>query len=443
MFRRVHFECGACGEGFVDWHDEEWERTPVFCVNCGEPIAAGAPVDSELSLERGSPRTEGQAASALGVLKSSGNGFRDTLPGLRVAGSDTSSSDAPEASGDAEQRTLSATPGPFAKANSAAPRANVGPGSPWTARRRKLAPLGALLVGFALGVPLTLVAEEPISRLMHPSAYASAELTRKLAAVSTAIDDGSLQQARSLLDRCVGSAPATDRRLTTLRARLALALILTNRPAEAGQELAAMQNLPRVHPAANELQRLYDIVFVAKPSGAAVNAPPANTPPSTAKALPAVNAPPAAKAPPAPTKPAVSKQELLDFARDRQRRSQLDDAQRLYEAILRFHPEDAEARCGLAEVQLLRGSVADATALFERALQSNARFVPAWIGLGDIDWLRGRPERAACRYQAVVDRFPNGSYPPYIAQRIARVTGSGVSPPAARSDVTARDACGN
>jgi putative thioredoxin len=181
-----------------------------------------------------------------------------------------------------------------------------------------------------------------------------------------------------------------------------------------------------VHPAADELQRVYDAVFVTKPSSAAASA-----------------APPAVKAPPALAKAAVSKQELLDFARDRQRRSQLDDAQRLYEAILRFHPGDAEARCGLAEVQLLRGSVADAAALFERALQSNASSVPAWIGLADIDWLRGRPERAACRYQAVVDRFPNGSYPPYIAERIARVTGSGVSPPVARSDVKAPDACGN
>jgi Tetratricopeptide repeat len=426
MFRRVRFECGACGEGFVDWHDEEWERAPVFCVNCGEPIAAGAAVDSELHGERAAPRAAGQAMSALGVLKGSGDGFRDTLPGMRVAGSDPSTSEVPESSRDAGQATRSATPGPFAKANSTAPRANVGPGSLWAARRRRLAPLGALLVGFALGVPLALVAEEPIHRLVQPAAYARAQLTQKLAAVSTAIDDGSLQQARSLLDRCVGLAPAADRRLATLRARLALGLILTNHPAEAGRELATLQKLPRVHPAADELQRVYDALFVASPSSAAASAPP-----------------PLVKAAPAPAKAPVSRQELLDFARDRQRRSQLDDAQRLYEAILRFHPGDAEARCGLAEVQLLRGSLADAATLFERALQSNASFVPAWIGLADIDWLSGRPERAACRYQAVVDRFPNGSYPPYIAQRIARVASSGVAPPSARTDAKAPEACGN
>jgi tetratricopeptide (TPR) repeat protein len=284
-----------------------------------------------------------------------------------------------------------------------------------------------LLLGFALGVPLTLVAEEPLANFIHPTAHAEAALTEQLRAVSAAIDDGNWALARSLLDRCASSAPASDRRLTTLRARLALGLILANRPAEAGRELVAVQKLPRVHPASEDLQRVYDAMFVAKPSAAAAT----------------VAAPAVSKLTPPPAKPVVTKQELLDFARDRQRRSQLDDAQRLYEAVLRFHPEDAEARCGLAEVQLLRGSVSDATALFERALQSNGSFVPAWIGLADIDWLHGRPERAACRYQAVVDRFPNGSYPPYLAERVARVTGSGASPPAARSDVTARDACGN
>jgi tetratricopeptide (TPR) repeat protein len=214
-----------------------------------------------------------------------------------------------------------------------------------------------------------------------------------------------------------------------LRARLALGLILANRRSEARRELAVVQQLPRVHPAADELARLYETVFATKPSGAATSSAPAAAAASSVAA--------------APAKPAVTKQELLDFARDRQRRSLLDDAQRLYEAVLRFHPGDAEARCGLAEVQLLRGSVTDAAALFERALQSNGSYIPAWVGLGDIDWLRGRPERAACRYQAVIARFPSSSYPPYIAERVTRVSQSGVNPPAARNDVPASAACGD
>jgi tetratricopeptide (TPR) repeat protein len=126
---------------------------------------------------------------------------------------------------------------------------------------------------------------------------------------------------------------------------------------------------------------------------------------------------------------------LLAAAREQQRHVRLGEAQRLYELVLRDRPDDSEARCGLAEVQLLRGSVSDAEALFLRALRVNPNYVPAWVGLADIDWLRGRPERAACRYQLVEDRFPEGSYPPYISQRIARVMGSGAMVPSV-------DACG-
>jgi tetratricopeptide (TPR) repeat protein len=421
MFRRVRFECGACGEGFVDWHDEEWERTPVFCVNCGEPIAAGATVDSEQSAER---NAQGGAASALGVLKGEGDGFRDTLRGLRVDRPAASTSDAPQSTRDVVAPLPTARRS-LAKATSAAPRANAA--RPSTALRfSRLAPWSTLLLGFALGVPLSLLAEEPLSRIAYPAAHSEAVRTRQMAAIAAAIDDGKLELARTLIERRAGSTPETDRPLTTLRARLALALILANRPAEAAQQLAVVHRLPPVHPTPEELQRAYDAVFASKPSSAAASAP-APTPATARATVP---------------KPA-SKQAVLTFARDLQRRSQLDDAQRLYEAVLRFHPDDSEARCGLAEVQLLRGSVADAELLFKRALQSNPSYAPAWVGLADIDWLGGRPELAACRYRAVVERFPRGSYPPYIAQRIARVLGSGVNPPDASADAGAPNACGN
>jgi len=409
MFRRVRFECGTCGESFVDWHDEQWQRTRVFCVNCGEPIAAGAVVDSDAIVA---------------------NAPSDVPESLQPSESRPDT----EPSADAAQR------GPSVKAQSSAPRAIVAPPSRRTSPRRGLAAFGPLLLGFALGVPLTLLVEEPFRGLVHPVALARAELAQRLVAVSSAIDDGRLEQARSLLDRCASLAAVSDRRLATLRARLALALILANRPAEASREIAAVQKLPPVHPGFDELRRVYDALFAAERSSAlpsAASAASSHVAPVAASAgtISAVARPTAAKP--------VTKREMLDFARDRQRRAQLDDAQRLYEAVLRFHPDDAEARCGLAELQLLRGSVVDAQALFERALQSNPAYIPAWVGLADIDWLHGRPERAACRYQAVIDRFPSAKYPPYIVERIARVKSSGVNPPAARGDVSAANACGS
>jgi thioredoxin-like negative regulator of GroEL len=438
MFRRVRFECGVCNAGFVDWHDEEWERTPVFCVSCGEPIVAGTPVDEDAPSV---PVPEAREhASSLGILKGEGDGFPDTLPGLRAAPPISRPEQASAARAPHSKSHASANR-PFARASSTAPRESSDdteltppPASARRSWRRRAAPLGTFLLGFAAGVPLTLGAERLSEQFATPRA--ARELTRQLASAGSALDDGNWERARTLLDQTANRVAATDRRVATLRARLALNLILANRPDEARHELTTLQNVKRVHPAAADIQRVFDAVFSPKPSPrmAADSAPhPAlagNL--GSAQVMPAPNA---AKAGP-------TRQELLSFARDRQRRSLLDDAQHLYQAVLQTRPNDAEARCGLAEVQLLRGSVAPAQALFEGALQSNANYVPAWVALGDIDWLSGRPERAACRYQFVAQHAAQGSYPPYITQRIALVMGSGVNPPSAQPGVAAPDACG-
>ncbi|HEX2671913.1 MAG TPA: tetratricopeptide repeat protein, partial [Polyangiaceae bacterium] len=280
--------------------------------------------------------------------------------------------------------------------------------------------------GFAAGVPLALFAENPLLRVMNPIAYRNLQLNEKFARVSAAIDHGNWDQARRLLDDAAASSPAGDRRLATLRARLTLGLILANRLADAGRELSAVPNGASLHPSAADLRRVYEALFPSKSSAAATT----------------VNSPPSAPSAIAPKpKVVVTKRELLSFARDRQHRAQLDDAERLYAEVLRTHPTDAEARCGLAEVQLLRGGTDDGVKSFERALADNANYAPAWVGLADIDWLRGHPERAACRYRAVIERFPAGSYPPYIVQRVAQVTNSGVNPPVPRTDVSAVNAC--
>ena len=396
MFRRVRFECGVCAAGFVDWHDEEWERVPVFCVNCGEPIvAAGTPVDSEPE----EPRRDD--AIALGVLKGTGLGFPDTLRGLRAARPGSSPDIAPPRRyADGEAGAATERPGPPAT-------------EPPRPRRARLSRVGALLLGFAAGVPLTLYVQDPVWNWVHPSARAEAEQRSRLAAVAAALDDGNLSRARVLLDGI--GLNATDRRAATLRARLTLSLILAKRPDEARRELSAIQNVSSLHPTPGEIQSAFDAVFAPSTLPATNSAPPV----SSAKA--------AAKAPPS-VATAPTRAELLAFARDRQRRSLLDDAQRMYEEVLRTRPNDSEARCGLAEIQLLRGSVDDARELFERALRSNEGYLPAWVALGDIDWLAGHLGRAVCRYQLVINRFPAGSYPPYLAARVARVMGSAESP---------------
>ena len=431
MFRQVRFDCGACGEGFVDWHDDDWQRSSVFCVHCGAPISPGAAVEPAPAAASSSSKHDRSPARALGVLKGEGEGFRDTLPGL-LDELTPRNSDAPEPRRDRDtEPTLPRARAPGAsEASSTVPKAKSVLAAGWAQHRRALAP-AALLLGFAAGVPAALLAENPLLRLMNPAAYRSLQLSETLSLVANAIDQGNWNDARALLDRAAVALPRGDRRLATLRARLTLGLILANRPADAERELSTVSKSASVHPSAVDLRRVYDALFPNQSSAATANS-----------AAPAVAASAVSAAAPKP-KPVVTKRELLSFARDRQHRSQLDDAERLYREVLRTHPNDAEARCGLAEVQLLRGGTDDAGSLFARALADNENYLPAWLGLADVDWLRGRPERAACRYQAVIDRFPASSYPPYIAQRVDQVRNSGVNVPQARTAGDVVNACGD
>src|SRR3954470_13771217 len=126
MFRQVRFDCGACGGGFVDWHDDDWERSPVFCVHCGAALVAGGVVEPRARVESRSPHAPGKddrSARALGVLRAGGEGFRDTLPGLTEEVTPTSS-EAPEASRDrdTEPSLPRARPQGSSEATSTAPK---------------------------------------------------------------------------------------------------------------------------------------------------------------------------------------------------------------------------------------------------------------------------------------------------------------------------------
>ena len=205
MLRRVHFECGACSASFVARHDEDRESLAVFCVNCGEPIAEGVPITSiadERAARRGSRAGDDRA---LGLLKSAGRGFPDTLPGLSPA----SPSHPPLP--------------PVARAGSEAPRPESrGDAQTFgTVRRPRLGPLAALVLGFLLGVPVTSFAGHLIEKRHRPVLRHDQELARNLALAAAALDDGDFEAARKLLAESSAWTFPTDRRLAILRARLA------------------------------------------------------------------------------------------------------------------------------------------------------------------------------------------------------------------------------
>jgi hypothetical protein len=144
--------------------------------------------------------------------------------------------------------------------------------------------------------------------------------------------------------------------------------------------------------------------------------------------LPAASSASSARAQPSRAK--ADRAALFAFAHEQQRRLRLEDAQRIYEGVLRVRPADAEALCGLAELALLRGDSNRAEALYERALQLHGDYAPAWLGSADIAWQRGDQARAARLYQTVTARFPEGAYPPYAEQRAQEPTAQADAPQA-------------
>lgn len=109
-----------------------------------------------------------------------------------------------------------------------------------------------------------------------------------------------------------------------------------------------------------------------------------------------------------------------DFARARQ----------AYQSILDRNPNDSEAVAGLGDIARLQGDAPGAISEYKRAIAINPSYLPALLGLADTQWSRGERASAARTYTDVVDRFPEGTYPAYVPQRIAGASGAATAKPA-------------
>jgi len=96
----------------------------------------------------------------------------------------------------------------------------------------------------------------------------------------------------------------------------------------------------------------------------------------------------------------------------------LDRALTLYQAAVDRNGSDAEALHGLASIAYARRDLNAARAGYKRVLSINPSYVPALVGLGDVDWESGDRATAMKTYKDIVDRFPEGSYPARVKQRL-------------------------
>ena len=99
------------------------------------------------------------------------------------------------------------------------------------------------------------------------------------------------------------------------------------------------------------------------------------------------------------------------------RRGDFSRARQLYEGIIARSPNDSEALAGLGDVARLNGDASGAIDAYRRAIAVNPSYLPALIGLADTQWASGDRVAATTAYSDIVERFPEGTYPSYVAQR--------------------------
>jgi tetratricopeptide (TPR) repeat protein len=96
---------------------------------------------------------------------------------------------------------------------------------------------------------------------------------------------------------------------------------------------------------------------------------------------------------------------------------QLVRARQIYESIVTRNPGDSEALAGLGDIARLDGDPPLAIARYKRAIGVNPSYLPALLGLADTQWASGDKTSAVKGYSEIVDRFPEGTYPPYVKTR--------------------------
>ncbi|MBS2012799.1 MAG: zinc-ribbon domain-containing protein [Deltaproteobacteria bacterium] len=109
---------------------------------------------------------------------------------------------------------------------------------------------------------------------------------------------------------------------------------------------------------------------------------------------------------------------LVSQAEKARAKGEYDKALALYNTALEHNANDTEALSGLAAIAYARRDLNGARASYKRVLSINPSYVPALVGVGDVDWDSGDKTSAMRAYKEIVDRFPEGTYPPRVKQRL-------------------------
>jgi predicted Zn finger-like uncharacterized protein len=222
------------------------------------------------------------------------------------------------------------------------------------------------------------------------------------------------------------------------RAALVYSLAKSGDAAGARTELAKLDARTRPYPLSPDLHALVDKA-PAKGALDAGEAPPARAPatPVAAAGTPVPAAGPSPAAAPAGGGDAIpgDSRSAMQLASQAYKKGDLSRARQIYEAVVTRNPTDSEAVAALGDVARAQGDTASAIANYKRAIAVNPSYLPALLGLADTQWSSGDRTAATRGYGDIVDRFPEGTYPPYLKQRIDAASGA-AAPPAAPAETS-------
>lgn len=212
------------------------------------------------------------------------------------------------------------------------------------------------------------------------------------------------------------------------RARAALVYALTKSGDVPGAraELAKLDALARPYPLSPALHGLVDRASSTKgvPDAGAPASERAPAPAAVAANPAPVSAPGPAPAPPAGGGQAPAEavptdsRGAMQVASQAYKKGDFARARQIYEAIATRNPNDSEAIAAIGDVSRAEGDSPSAIASYRRAISVNPSYLPALLGLADTQWASGDRPGAVHGYSDIVDRFPEGTYPGYVKQRV-------------------------
>jgi predicted Zn finger-like uncharacterized protein len=216
------------------------------------------------------------------------------------------------------------------------------------------------------------------------------------------------------------------------RAALVYSLAKSGDVSGARAELAKLDALARPYPLSPNLHALIDRAPVKGSLDAGPETAPSRGPtvaPVGANAAPAAASPsPPGVAPASGDSIPGDSRSAMQLASQAYKRGDFGRARQIYEAIVTRNPSDSEAVAALGDVARGEGDSAGAIASYKRAIAVNPSYLPALLGLADTQWASGDKARAARGYGDIADRFPEGTYPAYVKQRIEGASPAPVAP---------------